>query len=211
MLLDRLVVAQMVKKFASFYGTRRFITVFIRARHWALAWASWIRSTASYRLSLRSILILSSHVRLNLPRGPFHWSLRTKFYMILPFSPRPEQLWGPPNLLFSGYQGLFPGVKRPGHEAHHPLYLVPRSKNAWSYTFTSTFTVRATSSPHHHLKVQITKLPYIAAYFSLLLLPLSQVWIISALCFETFSVYFVRKNIVKIDLHVLKILMIETK
>jgi hypothetical protein len=36
------------------------------------------------------------------------------------FSPRPDQLWGPPNLLSNGYRRLFfQGVKRPGREADH--------------------------------------------------------------------------------------------
>jgi hypothetical protein len=31
------------------------------------------------------------------------------------------------------------GVKRPGREADHPPHLVPRSKNAWSYTSTPQY------------------------------------------------------------------------
>jgi len=27
------------------YGTRRFITVFTKARQWTISWASWIQST----------------------------------------------------------------------------------------------------------------------------------------------------------------------
>jgi hypothetical protein len=38
---------------------------------------------------------------------------------------RPERLWDPPSLLFSGYRGPFSGVKRPKHEANH-FHLVPR-------------------------------------------------------------------------------------
>jgi hypothetical protein len=46
--------------------------------------------------------------------------------------PRPDRLWGPLSLLFSGYQGSLPGGK-PAVASH--LHLVPRSKNEWSYTF----------------------------------------------------------------------------
>jgi hypothetical protein len=35
-LLYKLIVSQLVKKFAAFYRTRRFITVFITALHWSL-------------------------------------------------------------------------------------------------------------------------------------------------------------------------------
>jgi hypothetical protein len=33
-LLEKLVIPQLVKKFAAFYGTRRFITELTEARHW---------------------------------------------------------------------------------------------------------------------------------------------------------------------------------
>jgi hypothetical protein len=32
----------------------------------------------------------------------------------------PDQLWGPPSLLYNGYRGPFPGAKaRPGRDADH--------------------------------------------------------------------------------------------
>jgi hypothetical protein len=60
--LETLIVAQLLKKFPSFYATRRVITVFTSARYWSLSWASWIQFASSYPLSLRSILISSSHL-----------------------------------------------------------------------------------------------------------------------------------------------------
>jgi len=36
-LLQKLTVTQLVKKFPAFYRTRRFITVFTTARHWSLS------------------------------------------------------------------------------------------------------------------------------------------------------------------------------
>jgi hypothetical protein len=60
------------------YGTRRFITVFTQARHWTLSWASWIQFAPSIPISLRSILMLSSHLRLGLPSGLLPSGLPTK-------------------------------------------------------------------------------------------------------------------------------------
>jgi hypothetical protein len=54
-----LIVFQLVKIFAAFYGNRRFVTVFTRARHWSLSWARCIQSTPSHPISLRFILMLS--------------------------------------------------------------------------------------------------------------------------------------------------------
>jgi hypothetical protein len=53
------------------YVTRRFITVFTKARHWTLSWASRTQFAPSIPISLRSILALSSHLRLGLPSGLF--------------------------------------------------------------------------------------------------------------------------------------------
>jgi hypothetical protein len=62
-LLEKPPVVQLLKNFASFYGTRRFITVFTRALHWSLSWARSIQYTAPHPISRRSILISSIHLR----------------------------------------------------------------------------------------------------------------------------------------------------
>ena len=70
-LLEKLTGLQLVKKFPTFYGTRRFITAFTSFRHPSLSWASPIRSTCPQPTSWRSILILPTHLRLGLPSGLF--------------------------------------------------------------------------------------------------------------------------------------------
>ena len=68
-LLEKLTGLQLIKKFPAFYGTRRFITALTSVRHLSLSWASPIQSTYPHPTSWRSILILSSHLRLGLPNG----------------------------------------------------------------------------------------------------------------------------------------------
>jgi hypothetical protein len=53
------------------YETRRFITVFTRALHWSLFSPRSIQSIPSHPIALRSILILSTHLRLGPPSGLF--------------------------------------------------------------------------------------------------------------------------------------------
>jgi hypothetical protein len=60
---------QLVKKFPAFHGTRRFITAFTSARHLSLSWASSIQSIPLQPSSWKSILMLSSDLRLGLPSG----------------------------------------------------------------------------------------------------------------------------------------------
>ena len=67
--LEKLTVSDLVKKFPVFYGTQRFITAFTSAHHLSLSWASSIQSVPPHPTSWRSILILSSHLRLGLPSG----------------------------------------------------------------------------------------------------------------------------------------------
>ena len=70
-LLEKLTGLQLVKKFPSFHGTRRFITALTSVHHLSLSWASPIQSIYPHPTSWRSILILSTHLRLGLPSGSF--------------------------------------------------------------------------------------------------------------------------------------------
>jgi hypothetical protein len=71
----------------AFHGTRRFNTVFTRALHWSLSWAISMLSTPSYPISLRSILILSTHLRLSLPSGLVPSGMPTNILYAFLFSP----------------------------------------------------------------------------------------------------------------------------
>ena len=77
-LLEKLTGLQLVKKFPAFYGTRRFITALTSVRHLSLSWANQIQSTYPHPTSWRSILILSTHLRLGLPSGLFPSGFPTK-------------------------------------------------------------------------------------------------------------------------------------
>jgi hypothetical protein len=57
----------MLNSFPVFHGTRRFNTEFTRALHLFLSLARPIQSTSPHLTSPRSILILSTHLRLSLP------------------------------------------------------------------------------------------------------------------------------------------------
>ena len=77
-LLEQLTGLQLVKKFPAFHGTRRFITALTSVRQLSLTLASPIRSIYPHPTSWRSILILSTHLRLVLPSGLFSSGFPTK-------------------------------------------------------------------------------------------------------------------------------------
>jgi len=77
-ILKRLTGSQLVMKFPTFYGIRRFITAFTSARHLSLTRAISIQSMPLHPTSLRSILILSSHQSLGLQSGLFPTGFPTK-------------------------------------------------------------------------------------------------------------------------------------
>ena len=96
-LLDKLTVCKLVTKFPAFYGTRRFITAFTSDRHQSLSWASSIQSIIPHPTSWRSVLILSSHLCLGLPK----WSLSLRFPHQYPVyaSPLPIRATCPAHLI----------------------------------------------------------------------------------------------------------------
>ena len=75
---EKLTDPKLVKKFPTFYATRRFNTAVTSSRHLSLSQASSIQSIPPHPTSWRSILILSSHLRLGLPSGLFPSGVPTK-------------------------------------------------------------------------------------------------------------------------------------
>ena len=77
-LLEKQTGLQLVKKFPAFHGTPRFITPLTKVRHLSLSWASPIQSIYPHPTSWRSILKLTTHLRLGLPSGLYPSGFPTK-------------------------------------------------------------------------------------------------------------------------------------
>jgi hypothetical protein len=97
-LLEKPTVIHLLKNFPAFYGNRRFITVFTRARNSSLSWVRWIHSIPPHCISLRSILILFSYLRLGIPNSPF----------LLAFPPKTCVHSSSPHTYYMSYRSIFP-------------------------------------------------------------------------------------------------------
>ena len=84
--LKKLTGLQLFKKFPAFHRTRMFITALTSVRQVSLSWASRIQSIYPHPTFWRSILILSTHLRLGLPIGlfPFGFPSKTLYTPLLP-------------------------------------------------------------------------------------------------------------------------------
>jgi hypothetical protein len=84
-LLEKPPIVQLLKNLPTFYGTRRFITMFPRALHWSLSWPRTIQSTPFYL----------SKIRFNIVHPPTSWSsqrslsiwLSHQYPVCIPFLP----------------------------------------------------------------------------------------------------------------------------
>jgi hypothetical protein len=86
-LLEKPPVTQILHNFPTFYETRRFIAVFTRALQWSVSWTRLIQFIPPHYIPQRSILILSSHLRVCLPRGLSLSSFPIKILHAFIFSP----------------------------------------------------------------------------------------------------------------------------
>ena len=85
-LLEKLTGSAASQEIPRIFVTRRFITVLTSARQLSLSWANSIQSPQPPPTSRRSILILSSHLRLGLPNGLFPSGFPTRtLYTPLPY------------------------------------------------------------------------------------------------------------------------------
>ena len=77
-LLEKLTGSTASQEIPGIFGTRRFITALTIACHLSLSWANSIQSPQPPHNSWRSILILSSHLRLGLSNGLFSSGFPTR-------------------------------------------------------------------------------------------------------------------------------------
>ena len=143
-LLEKLTGSQLVKKSPAFYGTRSFATTFTRARNLSLSRTGSIQSMPLHSTSWRSVLILSSHLRLGLPSG----SLPSRFPTTSPlphmyYVPRPSHssrfdhpntIWWGVNIIkllimkFSPLPSYLVPLK-PKYSPKHPIHKQPQAKH----------------------------------------------------------------------------------
>jgi hypothetical protein len=145
-LFEKLTVTQLVKKLPTFYGTRRFITMLTTTRHCSISWTRSSQSTFSQPISLRSILILHSHLYLDLLSGSSLQVFLPKFCMHLSFHSWVKVLlvlnWTLPHEVLCGSGGIDPcvlnlGARRRWFVSFKPRPLYSRVGGGEEYWFST--------------------------------------------------------------------------
>jgi hypothetical protein len=121
--LCKFIIARLVKKFPIFYGTRRFITVFIRARHWTvLGQMNSVHNLAPYFFKTRFHCLLYSHLCPGLRSRPLPLGSPTNFRIhfsvprvlnnpsIYPTLYDHPNIWGRVKFCSSSYAGLISSI-----------------------------------------------------------------------------------------------------
>jgi hypothetical protein len=86
--LQKLTLPQHIKKSLTFYGTRRYITMFALACNVSLSWARWIQSTHSNHVSVRFTLILSTQLSPSFPNRIVPSGIPIQIYYAFLLSPK---------------------------------------------------------------------------------------------------------------------------
>ena len=120
-LLEKLTASAASQEIPHIFGNRRFITVFTSARHLSLSWVNCIQPPQPPQTSWRSILILSSHLHLGPPSGPFPQVSAPE--PCAPLSPNPYMPHALPISFFSILPPSQYLVRRKDHKAPHYIIL----------------------------------------------------------------------------------------
>jgi hypothetical protein len=96
--LEKIIVAQIVHIFLVFYGQRKIITAFTRARHWATSWAWWVQLTSSNPIKIHLNNILQFTSIFSKWSLPFRYSIKILYTFPFSLRAKPSHFYHPPRI-----------------------------------------------------------------------------------------------------------------